>query len=120
VTTPIVLSGLSFAWPDGSPLFDGIDLVIGNGRTSVVGANGSGKSTLLRLVAGELTPAAGSVTVAGTVGYLPQDIALQADLKVEDVLGIGPARAALAAIEAGTISASWATTGMWRNGPSRP
>jgi len=105
VTTPIVLSGLSFAWPDGSPLFDGIDLVIGNGRTSVVGANGSGKSTLLRLVAGELTPAAGSVTVAGTVGYLPQDIALQADLKVEDVLGIGPARAALAAIEAGNTAA---------------
>jgi ATPase subunit of ABC transporter with duplicated ATPase domains len=71
----------------------------------VVGANGSGKSTLLRLIAGELAPASGSVTVAGTVGYLPQDITLQADLRVEDVLGIGPARAALAAIEAGDTAA---------------
>ncbi|HEY2575076.1 MAG TPA: ATP-binding cassette domain-containing protein, partial [Streptosporangiaceae bacterium] len=37
--------------------------------------------------------------------YLPQDIMLQADLRVEDVLGIGPARAALAAIEAGDTAA---------------
>ena len=105
MTTPIVVSDLSFAWPDGSSVFGGIDLVVGAGRTGLVGANGSGKSTLLRLMAGELTPQGGSVTVMGSVGYLPQDITLQAGLKAEDVLGIGPARTALAAIEAGDTAA---------------
>src|SRR5260221_10640608 len=57
VTTPIVVSDLGFAWPDASPVFDGLDFVISGVRTALVGANGSGKSTLLRPLAGELTPA---------------------------------------------------------------
>ena len=105
MTAPIVVSDLSFAWPDGSPVFNSLDLVIGAGRTGLIGTNGSGKSTLLRLLAGELTPARGSVTVAGAPGYLPQDITLQADLKVDDVVGIAAVRAAVAAIEAGDTAA---------------
>jgi ATP-binding cassette subfamily F protein 3 len=44
-------------------------------RVGLVGPNGAGKSTLLRLLAGQLTPDAGSVALGpGTrVGYLPQD-----------------------------------------------
>ena len=105
MSTPIVVSDLCFAWPDGTPVFGGLDLVIGGARTGLVGANGSGKSTLLRLLAGQLTPARGSVTVAGTVGYLPQDLTLQHDVPVDQVLGVGAARAALAAIEAGDTAA---------------
>src|SRR5215469_18168607 len=105
MSTPIVVSDLSFAWPDGAPVLTGLDLVLGRGRTGLVGANGSGKSTLLRLLAGELTPARGSVSVAGPLGSLPQDITLQSDLRVEEVLGIAAARAALAAIEAGDAAA---------------
>jgi ATPase subunit of ABC transporter with duplicated ATPase domains len=105
VSIPIVVSGLSFAWPDGSGVFDGLDLVLGAGRTGLVGANGSGKSTLLRLLAGELAPARGSVTVTGTLGYLPQDITLRAGLKAEEVLGIAAVRAAIAAVEAGDTAA---------------
>ena len=45
------------------------------GRLLVTGANGSGKSTLLKLMAGELEPTAGSLTVAAhRVGHLPQDV----------------------------------------------
>jgi ATPase subunit of ABC transporter with duplicated ATPase domains len=105
MSAPIVLSDLSFAWPDGRMVFDGLDLVIGAGRTGLVGANGSGKSTLLRLVAGELTATRGSATAAGSLGYLPQDITLQHGRRVDDVLGIAGIRAALSAIESGDTAA---------------
>src|SRR5215470_17893728 len=88
----ITCSGLDFAWPDGTPVFTGVSLAIGPGRTGLIGANGSGKSTLLRLIAGELTPARGSVAVAGELGYVPQDITLTASsgmhsLRVDEALG---------------------------------
>jgi ATPase subunit of ABC transporter with duplicated ATPase domains len=105
MSSPIVVSALSFAWPDGSPVFDGLDLVIPPGRTGLVGANGSGKSTLLRLMAGQLAPASGSVTVAGRPGYLPQDLTLRRDLRVDEVLGVAAVRTALAAIAAGDAAA---------------
>jgi ATPase subunit of ABC transporter with duplicated ATPase domains len=48
---------------DGEPLFDGLDLVVAAGdRIGLVGPNGAGKTTLLRTLAGELPPAAGTVT----------------------------------------------------------
>ena len=42
-------------------------------RVGLVGRNGAGKTTLTRFLAGEGQPAGGSVTVSGSVGYLPQD-----------------------------------------------
>lgn len=68
--TYLSLSDLTFTWPDGDPVFDGLDAMFGAGRTGLVGLNGSGKSTLLRLIAGLLTPERGSITVAGSLGYL--------------------------------------------------
>lgn len=32
-------SGLSFRWPDGTPVVDGLSLAVGRGRTGLVGAN---------------------------------------------------------------------------------
>ncbi|MER7035464.1 ATP-binding cassette domain-containing protein, partial [Streptomyces albidoflavus] len=63
--TSLTCSALSFRWPDGTEVFDGLSLTVGPGRTGLVGTNGSGKSTLLRLLAGRLRPSAGSVTVGG-------------------------------------------------------
>ena len=54
--THITCSSLSFAWPDGTAVFDDFQLAVGPGRTGLIGLNGSGKSTLLKLIAGELTP----------------------------------------------------------------
>ncbi|MFD9779791.1 ABC-F family ATP-binding cassette domain-containing protein [[Kitasatospora] papulosa] len=100
-TTHILCSSLSFAWPDGSEVFDGFQLTVSGGRTGLIGLNGCGKSTLLRLIAGELDPTDGHIRTAGDIGYLPQDITLDTALRVDQVLGVATARAALLAIEAG-------------------
>ena len=58
-------------------LFEGVDLTVAPGDVvGVVGANGAGKSTLLRILAGELAPLAGTVSIAppdAFVGWLPQE-----------------------------------------------
>jgi ATPase subunit of ABC transporter with duplicated ATPase domains len=42
-------------------------------KIGLVGRNGAGKTTLARVLAAEQAPAAGTVRVGGSVGYLPQD-----------------------------------------------
>ncbi|RRR80243.1 ABC-F family ATP-binding cassette domain-containing protein [Streptomyces sp. RP5T] len=104
MSASLTCTSLAFSWPDGTPVFDGLDIAFGPGRTGLVGVNGSGKSTLLKLIAGELTPADGTVRVTGEVGHLPQNVTLDTGLRVDEVLGIAARRAALHAIEAGDVS----------------
>ncbi|MFI7402121.1 ABC-F family ATP-binding cassette domain-containing protein [Streptomyces sp. NPDC049541] len=104
MSTSLTCTSLSFAWPDGTPVFEGLDVSFGPGRTGLVGVNGSGKSTLLKLIAGELAPADGAVRVAGEVGYLPQNVTLDTQLRVDEALGIAAQRAALHAIESGDVA----------------
>ncbi|WP_424890080.1 ABC-F family ATP-binding cassette domain-containing protein [Streptomyces sp. XH2] len=99
----ITCTSLSYTWPDGTTVFDGLQVAFGTGRSGLIGLNGSGKSTLVKLIAGELTPTGGTVRVAGEIGYLPQNATLDTALRVEDVLGIAGTRAALHAIEAGDV-----------------
>jgi ATPase subunit of ABC transporter with duplicated ATPase domains len=55
-------------------LLDAVTFRIAPGdRIGLVGRNGAGKTTLTKVLAGELLPAAGSVTNTGQIGYLPQD-----------------------------------------------
>ncbi|MFH9890828.1 ABC-F family ATP-binding cassette domain-containing protein [Streptomyces luteogriseus] len=103
MSTSITVTSLVFTWPDGSSVFEGLDVAFGPGRTGLVGVNGSGKSTLLKLIAGELAPVDGTVRVAGEVGYLPQNVTLDTTLRVDEALGIAAQRAALHAIEAGDV-----------------
>ncbi|MFH9816954.1 ABC-F family ATP-binding cassette domain-containing protein [Streptomyces sp. NPDC017230] len=104
MSTSITCTSLSLAWPDGTSVFEGLDTAVGPGRTGLVGVNGSGKSTLLKLIAGQLTPADGTVRVSGEVGYLPQNVTLDTALRVDEALGIAARRAALHAIEAGDVA----------------
>lgn len=106
----ITLSGLSFAWPDGHPVFHDLDAVFGVGSTGLIGANGAGKTTLLRLIASELTPISGSVSVQGTRGYLPQRLTLDTDQTVAELMGVASVQHALAAIEAGSIDQQYFDT----------
>jgi ATP-binding cassette subfamily F protein uup len=60
----LVASGIAKSL-GGRSLFAGLDLVLSPGtRLGLLGPNGSGKSTILRVLAGELTPDAGTVTQA--------------------------------------------------------
>ena len=104
MTPSITCTSLAFTWPDGTAVFEGLDVAFGPGRTGLVGVNGSGKSTLLKLIAGALRPADGSVRVAGEVGHLPQNVTLDTALRVDKALGIAARRAALHAIESGDVA----------------
>ena len=60
------------------------------GIVGVIGANGAGKTTMFRMIAGEETPDAGTLTLGETVtlGYVDQDRALQAEKTVwEEISG---------------------------------
>ncbi|WP_055494134.1 ABC-F family ATP-binding cassette domain-containing protein [Streptomyces sp. TP-A0356] len=103
-TPSITCTSLSFSWPDGTRVFDDLQVAFGSGRTGLIGANGSGKSTLLKLIAGELAPSGGTVRVAGEIGYLPQNVTLDTALRVDEALGIAAKRVALHAIEAGDVA----------------
>jgi ATPase subunit of ABC transporter with duplicated ATPase domains len=100
----IVCSDLSFSWPDDTPVFSELTFSIGDGRTGLVAPNGAGKTTLLRLIAGELRPHQGTITVPGVVGYLPQHLPFAGELTVAEVLGITSLLEALRAIESGDAS----------------
>lgn len=64
---PLVrVSGLRFAYPDGTEALKGIDLEIGNGEfVALIGENGSGKSTLVKHFNGLLKPGRGKVVLDG-------------------------------------------------------
>ena len=99
--TSISSSNLSFSWPGDTPLFEELSFTVGDGHTGLVAPNGAGKSTLLKLIAGEYQPSAGSVTVDGTIGYLPQTLPFVAERTVADVLGVAPVLEALNALASG-------------------
>src|SRR5690348_11847332 len=62
----------------------GLDLEVAAGEmVAVVGENGTGKTTLLRILAGDLSPDTGSVTIGGRPGYCPQTVVLDEALTVD-------------------------------------
>ena len=97
----VTLSGVAARTPDGSPLFDNLDVAFGRERTGVVGRNGAGKTTLLRLIAGEMEPAEGTVARAGSVGVLSQSPSIDPAESVADVLGVAEPLAVQARVLAG-------------------
>ncbi len=96
-------SHLSFSWPDGRHLIHDATGAVPSGLTALVGANGAGKSTLLRILTGEITADAGTVSRSGTLAYVPQDITLTANSRAASVMGLAPVLAALRAIESGSV-----------------
>jgi ATPase subunit of ABC transporter with duplicated ATPase domains len=71
----VELAGVSYHLPDGRVLLDDVSFRVGEGSiVALVGANGAGKTTLLKIIAGDLTPTAGSVSRSGGLGIMRQFI----------------------------------------------
>jgi ABC-type sugar transport system ATPase subunit len=67
-----------------------VSLSLGAGRTlALMGENGAGKSTLMAMLAGELKPDTGSVTVAGSVAVVHQELSLFPYLTIAENLCLG-------------------------------
>ncbi|GES32835.1 ATP-binding cassette domain-containing protein [Streptomyces angustmyceticus] len=79
---------LEYCLPDGRVLLGDVSFRVGEGASvALVGANGAGKTTLLRLIAGELQPHGGAVTVSGGLGVMPQFVGSVRDERtVRDLL----------------------------------
>jgi len=96
----LVIDNISFSYGDRDILRN-FTLQIPPGKTTaVVGPSGSGKSTLLRIIAGLLTPAAGTIVLNGhdishvpthlrSVGMIFQDNQLFPHLNVYDNVAFG-------------------------------
>jgi energy-coupling factor transport system ATP-binding protein len=68
------LDGVSFAYDEGRPAVEDVDLVLRRGEIVVLqGPNGSGKSTLAKVAAGLLEPTTGHVRRHGRASMLLQD-----------------------------------------------
>jgi gliding motility-associated transport system ATP-binding protein len=78
---------------------DDVSLSVGEGEiVGMLGPNGAGKTTTIRMLTGFLPPTSGKVTVAGKdlfesprearrqVGYLPENVALYNEMRVEEYL----------------------------------
>lgn len=97
----ITLSGISWSIPGHPPLFADLNLNFGPSRTGLVGRNGVGKTTLLKLIAGELSPQTGGVSVRGRLGRLRQSVQVTPEETVADLFGATASLALLARAERG-------------------
>jgi ATP-binding cassette, subfamily F, member 3 len=85
---------------EGRPIFEGATAGIPTGhKVGLVGRNGAGKTTLLKIIAGDLAPDAGSITVPRTarIGHVAQEAPGGADSLIDWVLGADAERASLLA-----------------------
>lgn len=102
----ISVSHVTYSYPDtAEPLFEDASATFSPGWTAVLGDNGIGKTTLIRIVLGELTPDAGTISPAPgsyLTAYCAQETSQQPStlddfandwsaetLQIRDALGIG-------------------------------
>ena len=74
------------------PLFENVSVKFGdNNRYGLIGANGCGKSTYMKVLAGELVPSAGNISIDSheRMSFLHQDQFAYEDQRVLDVVMMG-------------------------------
>ncbi|WP_114791898.1 ABC-F family ATP-binding cassette domain-containing protein [Niabella yanshanensis] len=101
----LTLHHISYLHPDKELLFDQLGFSIQNGqKVALIGNNGSGKSTLLKIIAGQLTPAAGAIKSDSVPYYIPQVFGQYNHLTIAQALGVQDRLQALHSILAGDVS----------------
>ena len=77
---------LTFTGAAVTPLFSELNLSVAPGEfLAILGPNGVGKSTLLSTILGTRKLTHGTVTVAGNVGYIPQQRMFDPDLPIRAI-----------------------------------
>jgi zinc transport system ATP-binding protein len=102
MSVAVELDGVSFAYRQGQPALEDVDLRIGEGEfVAIAGPNGGGKTTLVRIVLGLERPSEGTAWLFGepthrfsrrrTLGYLAQrsELAGDAPATVREVVSAG-------------------------------
>lgn len=100
----VSLNQLGFQFANGETLFDSLNLSFDRVPSAIVGRNGVGKSVLGRLIAGQLTPTAGSLTRQARVAYVAQTFPIIEGQTVAESTGCAPALQALARVNLGHAS----------------
>jgi cobalt/nickel transport system ATP-binding protein len=81
VTASLAVAGVHYAYPDGSPALNGVDLHLEQGeRVALLGPNGAGKTTLVLHLNGILHGGGGQVRVGG-LPVTPGDRANLAEIR---------------------------------------
>ncbi len=109
MTTPIAVSNLTKRY-DTATALSGISFDVQPGEImGFLGPNGAGKTTTLRILTGMIAPTEGSVLIDGIdvtqkpldvrrrIGYLPENVSLYPELRVEEYLSY---RASIKAVAA--------------------
>ncbi len=87
MTTPAILTTDIRKTLGRRLVLEDVSLAVRHGEAvALVGENGAGKTTLLRICAGLLAPDAGTLRMAGRVGYCPQEPGLFDLLTVDEHL----------------------------------
>ena len=101
----LTLQNISYTHPNKDLLFSNINLTVNNHeKTALIGNNGVGKSTLLKIIAGELQPTNGQISVETEPYYVPQIFGQFNHLTIAQALQIENKLNALKAILNGDTS----------------
>ncbi|MGB3124054.1 MAG: ABC-F family ATP-binding cassette domain-containing protein [Pseudomonas sp.] len=92
----VSLHHVAFQFANGETVLEDLTLSIDYTPTGIVGRNGCGKSVLAKLIAGVLTPTAGTRQCSATVAYVAQDVAPEPG---DSIAHVSRTAGALAALE---------------------
>ncbi|RZJ86514.1 MAG: ABC-F family ATP-binding cassette domain-containing protein, partial [Chryseobacterium sp.] len=101
----LVVQNITYIHPNKNLLFDNVGLTVNpNEKIALIGHNGSGKSTLLQLIAGELQPLDGRISVDAEPYLVPQIYGQYNYLTVAQALKVDRKLYALQQILSGDLS----------------
>lgn len=101
----LILQNISYTHPNKDLLFSDINLTVNNHeKTALIGNNGAGKSTLLKIIAKELRPSNGQISVETEPYFVPQIFGQFNHLTIAEALKIDKKLNALKEILNGNTS----------------